>query len=235
MIRCYFGDDTQRARMEARAFFEQLRAESPSAHASYFDDTLFDLTGAVDAFTSESLFGGENILYFDGILDHPDGESFFRTVLRETDHQVIIREVAPGKDLKAFFERLGEVKEYPLAKKFESRIDSFGVVNALARKDKKASWVEFEKVRKAGSAMEEVHGTVFWGFKTMLITSILPKPAALRCGVKESSYRTYSTLAKNFTLHELKDKVTTLKEIYHKGHRGEGGLEELLEEFILNN
>ena len=221
--------------MEARAFFEQLRAESPSAHASYFDDTLFDLTAAVDAFTSESLFGGDNILYFDGILYNQDGESYHSTVLKETNHRVIIRELAPGKDLKAFFERLGEVKEYPHAKKFEPRIDSFGVVNALARKDKKASWVEFEKVRKAGSAMEEVHGTVFWGFKTMLITSILPKPAALRCGVKESSYRTYSTLAKNFTLHELKDKVTTLKEIYHKGHRGEGGLEELLEEFILNN
>lgn len=235
MIRCYFGDDTQRARMEARAFFEQLRAESPAAHASYFDDTLFNLTGAVDAFTSESLFGGENILYFDGILDHPDGESFFRTVLKETDHRVIIREAAPGKDLRAFFERLGEVKEYLLAKKFEARIDSFGVVNALARKDKKASWVEFEKVRKAGSAMEEVHGTLFWGFKTMLIVSMMPKPAALSCGVKEPSYRTYSIFAKNYSVQELKDKVAVLKDIYHKGHRGEGGLEEHLEEFILNN
>ena len=126
-------------------------------------------------------------------------------------------------------------KEYTPVKKFEKRVDSFAVVNALARRDKKASWVEFEKVRKLGSAMEEVHGTVFWGFKTMLLATLLDKQTAMRAGVKEPSYRTYSMLAKNYSAAELKDKMTNLKEIYHKGHRGEGGLEELLEEFILNN
>ncbi len=235
MIRSYVGEDTGRARKEARSYFELERAENPAAIAAYFDDALFDFSAAVDVFTSESLFGGENILYFDGILDHPDGEVFYRTILKETAHTVIIREASPSKDLLAFFQRLGELKEYSVLKKFEKRVDSFAIVNALARRDKKASWVEFEKVRKAGSAMEEVHGTVFWGFKTMLIASVMDKQAAIRSGVKEPSYRTYSVLAKNYSILELKDKMSSLKDIYHKGHRGEGALEELLEEFILSN
>lgn len=235
MIHCYFGEDTQQARREARAYFERLRAEYPIATTSYFDDTLFNLSHAIDAFTAENLFGGENILYFDGILDSPDGESFYRTILKETQHHVIIREMAINKDLRAFFERISEVKDFPLQKKFEKRIDSFPVTNALAVRDKKLSWVEFEKVRRAGIVMEEVHGTIFWGFKTMLIASILDKQGAIRAGVKESSYRSYSPLSKNYSIQELKDKLTILKEIYHKGHRGEGNIEELLEEFILNN
>lgn len=235
MIHCYFGDDTQQARKEARGFFERLRAEYPDATTSYFDDTLFSLPSAIDAFTSENLFGGENILYFDGILDHPDGESFYRTILKKTEHHIIVREMALTKDLQVFFERISEIKDFPLAKKFERRVDSFPVTNALAARDKKLSWVEFEKIRRAGLAMEEVHGTIFWGFKTMLIVSMLDKQSALRAGVKESSYRSYSSTAKNYTPNELKDKLTTLKDIYHKGHRGEGSIEELLEAFILSN
>ncbi len=234
MISCYFGEDSQSARREAREFFEQLRALSPAATAHYFDDVLFDIGSALDAFTAENLFGGENILYFDGILDHPDGESFYRTILKETSHSVIIREIAPSKDLKAFLERLGRAKEYPLAKKSERRIDSFPIVNALSRKDKKASWVEFERVRRAGISMEEVHGTIFWGVRTLLLVSMLDKQTALRVGVKEASYRSYFPLTKNFTVTELKDKLTTLKSIYHKGHRGEGVLEEMLEQYILS-
>ena len=138
MIRSYLGEDTQRARREARALFENLRAENPGSTAGYFDDTLFDITLAVDAFTAESLFGGENILYFDGILDHPDGELFYRTIMKETEHQVIIREVSPGKDLRVFFDRLGEVKDFSLVKKFEKRADNFAVVNALAATGRRA-------------------------------------------------------------------------------------------------
>ncbi len=235
MIQCFFGEDTRKSRSEARALFEQLRVEYPTAISAYFDDVLFNMSAATDSFTSENLFGGQNILYFDGILDSAEGESFYRTVLQKTDHHVIIREFSPTKDLLAFFERLGEVKNYPLPKLFERRIDSFPVANALGARDKKASWVEFEKVRRSGAAMEEIHGTLFWAYKTMFIVSVLDKKDSLRSGVKETSYRTYGAYARNYTASEIKDKLALLKDIYHKGHRGEGDFEDLLEDFILNN
>lgn len=235
MIHCFFGEDSQKARKEARVLFERLRSDNKSATASYFDDILFDMSAATDAFTSENLFGGQNILYFDGILEHTDGESFYRTILKKTEHDVVIREVSPSKDLSVFFERLGEVKLYPLMKRFEKRVDSFPVANALGARDKRASWVEFEKVRRSGTAMEEMHGTIFWAYKTMLIARLLDKKDALRGGVKETSYRTYSAHAQGYTIDELKDKITLLKDIYHKGHRGEGEMEDLLEQFILSN
>lgn len=235
MIHCFFGEDTQKARQAARELFEQLRNDNKSATASYFDDVLFDISAATDAFTSENLFGGQNILYFDGILEHADGETFYRTILQKTEHDVIIREVAPSKDLLAFFERLGVVKLFPLQKRFEKRVDSFPVANALGARDKRASWVEFEKVRRSGAAMEEIHGTIFWAYKTMLITRLLDKKDALRSGVKDTSYRTYNAHAQGYTIDELKDKILLLKDIYHKGHRGEGEIEDMLEQFILSN
>jgi hypothetical protein len=235
MIRFFLGEDTQESRKKGRALFERLREEHPSHNAAYFDDVFFDPTLATESFSGENLFGGQNILYFDGILDHPDGESFYRNVLRATDHEVIVRERAPNKDMITFFERLGETSHFPLTKVAEKRMTSFAIADALGSRDKRSSWVEFEKVRRAGIAMEEVHGTIAWGFKSMLCTLLMDKQSATRTGMKEYTYRTYSAYAKNYGLDELKDKLTELKEIYHKGHRGEGELEELLEHFILNN
>jgi DNA polymerase III delta subunit len=235
MIRFFIGDDTQKSRTAARTLFEKLRFEDSSATTGYFDDLLFDITLATEAFTAENLFGGGTILYFDGILEHSDGERFYKSILKETGHNVIVREMAPSKDLRAFFGRLGEVKEFTQAKVFERRVDSFAVANALGARDKKASWVEFEKVRKSGAAMEEVHGTIFWAFKTMLISSVLNKQEALRSGVKETSYRTYHAHSKNYSADEIRNKLAVLKDIYHKGHKGEGDMDELLEEFILHN
>jgi DNA polymerase III delta subunit len=235
MIRCFVGEDTVRARKDARSLFERLREEDPSAGAAYFDDLLFDPALAADALTAENLFGGKNILYFDGILEHPEGESFYRSVLRETTHEVIVREEEPTSDLLAFFERTGTVEHYPIAKQAERREDSFAVAAALGARDKKRSWVEFEKARKKGLAMEEIHGTIFWAYKTMLLTLLLDKSAAAKAGVKDHSYRTYHSYAKNYSVQEIKDKISVLKDIYHRGHRGEGDLEDSLENFILEN
>ncbi len=235
MIHFYLGSDTQYARMKAREYFEHIRNENPSSHVSYFDDILFDLRLATEAFNGESLFGGRNIMYFDGILEHSEGEVFYRTILKETDHDVIIREASLSKDLLGFFERLGEIKDFTIKKPVEKRMTSFAITDALGARDKKMSWVEFEKVRRDGGVMEEVHGTIFWGYKSMLMATLLNKQDALRGGMKEYTYRTYSDYAKNYKESELKDKIKELKEIYHKGHRGEGDMENMLELFILKN
>ena len=95
MIRIYLGEDTEKARRDARAAFEAARNEHVGGNTLYFDDILFDISQATEGFSAESLFGGQNIIYFDGILDHPDGEQFYRTILKETDHEVFVRERDP--------------------------------------------------------------------------------------------------------------------------------------------
>ena len=233
MIHVYVGEDTQKAREAARAFFMKAREDDPGSAVSRFDDISFDLTLATELLSAENLFGGGNVLYFDGILAHPDGEAFYRTILKADGHEVIIRETTPPKDLLAFFERIGEVKSFPLVTKSANRQDSFALADAMGRKDKKTAWVEFEKVRRSGAAMEEVHGTVFWAFKTMYLIATLAKPDVLAAGVKEFTYKNYAVSAKKYEIPELATKLSELKNMYHHAHRGEGDFEILMEQFIL--
>ncbi len=233
MIQVFTGEDTQKARKTARAAFGALCEENPGASIARFDDVSFDIALATDAFTSENLFGGGNILYFDGILDHPEGESFYRTTLKETEHLAIIRETALPKDLLAFFERIAEIKEFSLVKKVEKRENSFAIADAVGARDKKRAWVEFEKVRRRGAAMEEVHGTIFWAFKSMYIALTLSKEEALASGMKPFTYQNYYSFAKKYLTPELEERLGELKEMYHKAHRGEGDLDVALEQFLL--
>ncbi len=234
MIRSYVGDDTEKSRREARAAFELARNESTGGNTLYFDDLLFDLAQAIEGFSAESLFGGENILYFDGILEHPDGEQFYRTILKETDHKVFVREKDPSKDLTAFFTRLGEIKEYRIAKKIEKRENSFAIADAIGARNKKIAWVEYEKTRKRGVSIEEIHGTVFWAFKSMWIAGGLSPSDAQHAGMKDFTYRNYHQFAKKYLKQELASRLNELKEMYHKGHRGEVDMEHSMELFLLN-
>lgn len=233
MIHVFIGQDSQKAREDARALFVKTRENDIGAAVTRFDDISFDLTLATELLNAENLFGGGNILYFDGILDHIDGEAFYRTILKKDGHTVIIRETNPPKDLLAFFGRSGEVKAYPLMTNGEKRQDSFALSDALGRRDKKMAWVEFEKVRRRGAIMEEVHGTVYWAFKTMYLISVLAKPDAIATGMKEFTYKNYAVSAKKFTTVELVEKLRELKDMYHRAHRGEGDFEVMMEEFVL--
>lgn len=234
MISVFLGTDTMKSRIAAGNAFQRAQNEDTQALVTRFDDLSFDLALATERLNAESLFGGGNILYVEGILDHPDGETFYRTVLKETPHTVIIREMAPSKDLCAFFERIATVQVFEPVKKFEKRVDSFALADAMGARDKKRSWVEFEKVRRSGAVMEEVHGTVFWSWKSMYLCLMLPKEEVIKTGMKDFTYRNYSRFAQNYSTKELEDRLRELKEMYHRAHRGEGDFEVLLERFILN-
>ena len=234
MIRVYLGEDTEKARREARAAFETARNEHTGGNTLYFDDVLFDLAQAIEGFSAESLFGGENILYFDGILEHPDGEQFYRTILKETDHKVFVREKEPGKDLAAFFARLGEIIEYKIAKKIEKRENSFAIADAIGIRNKKVAWVEYQMTMKRGVSIEEIHGVVFWAFKSMWMADELSQSDAREAGMKDFTYRNYHQYSKKYLRQELAERLTELKEMYHKGHRGELNMEQRMELFLLN-
>lgn len=207
--------------------------QNPDALVTRFDDISFDPTLAGEALVSQNLFGGGNIVVFDGILDISEGENFYRTMLPGTQNTVFIREGEVGKEFLSEFKKMAEIMEFTPVKKFKKPENSFAIADAIGARDKKATWVEFEKVRRRGGAMEEVHGTIFWAFKSLYITATASKEDALLSGMKDYTYRTYLNFSKKYLVPELKTKLGELKEMYHLAHRGECDLEAELELFLL--
>ncbi len=233
MIRAYIGAETQKARKAMSAALSELLKTHPEALVTRFNDTSFDPQLAAEALASQNLFGDGNIVVFDGLLDVNEGEVFYKTMLSGSQNTVLLRENDVGKELLTVFQKIGEVEVYAPVKKIYKPENSFAIADAVGAKDKKAAWVEFEKVRRRGSAMEEVHGTIFWAFKSMYIAATASKEEALATGMKDYTYRTYLNFSRKYLSADLKEKLGELKEMYHRAHRGEGDLDISLELFLL--
>ena len=216
-----------------RQAIDDVLKQNPDALVAHFNDIAFDPTLAGEALVSQNLFGGGNIVVFDGILDVPEGENFYRTMLPGTQNTVFIREGEVNKEFLPEFKKMAEINEFVPVKKFKKPENSFAIADAIGARDKKATWVEFEKIRRRGGAMEEVHGTIFWAFKSLYIAATTPKEDALLSGMKEYTYNTYLNFSKRYLVPELRTKLGELKEMYHLAHRGECDLEAELELFLL--
>jgi len=215
------------------AALAELLQQNPDALVTHFNDLSFDPTLAGEALVSQNLFGSGNIVVFDGILDTPLGEDFYKTMLSGTQNTVLIRESEVSKEFLPEFKKMAEIMDFAPVKKFKKPENSFAIADAIGARDKKMTWVEFEKTRRRGAAMEEVHGTIFWAFKSLYIAATSSKEEALLSGMKDYTYRTYLNFSKKYLVPELKTKLGELKEMYHLAHRGECDLEAELELFLL--
>lgn len=233
MINAFIGTDTQKAREAMRAAVDRECAQSSDILVTRFTDVAFDAEVAGEALGAQNLFGGGNIVVFESLLDHPLGEEFYRTMLPKTQNTVFLRETEGNKEFLVFLSRIATVSEFVPVKKFKKPENSFAIADAIGARNKKTAWVEFEKVRRQGAAMEEVHGTIFWAVKSMYIVATQTKEEAMATGMKDYTYRTYLDFSKKYLVAELREKLGELKEMYHRAHRGEGELETGLELFLL--
>lgn len=235
-IRFFLGGDTVRARAAMRRALNAEQAKDPNALVAVFDDLSFDAMRIEEALGASSLFGGRNIVVIDGILGHVAGEEFYVTssALPRTSNAVFVREALPKKEVREHFTTLGTIEEFK-PREEHKKTNNFAVADALLAKDKRLAWAEYVELLRKGVAPEELHGTLFWAVKTILLCKTQTRDALLGTGMKEYTYRKYSSGANHFTLAELRRKLGDLKEMYHAAREESGDLGVLLEQFLLKS
>jgi hypothetical protein len=87
----------------------------------------------------------------------------------------------------------------------------FAVANALARRDKRALWVNYQSEIAGGAAPEAVHGVLFWGAKDLFMKS-----------------------RDKGTQERAQKLVAALAELPHEARRRGEDLEYALERFVLS-
>lgn len=234
MLLAFVGDDTLSARAALRSAVSRLQEEVPGANFVKFDDQNFSAEGALESFMEGNLFAPKNIIILDDILSHPEGEAFYMKQDLTSDHIVLVREVSPKKPLLAKLEKYGNISTFALPKKEKkSDFSAFALADAAMVRDRKTAWVEFEKSRRKGEAMEALHGMLFWAFKTLTAVATLPKADALASGIKANSYSSGLRGMEKYKPAEICSRLDELKDMYHRAHRGECDLEYSLEQFLL--
>jgi DNA polymerase III delta subunit len=234
MLYGFIGTDTQTARRELKELLLRLTGGDSSVNISRFDDQNFNTLQINEEIFGQNLFGGLNVIILDSLLDHPDGEGFYNEQSLDTNNIILIRETAPKKAILGKLEKTGEVKSFQAEKSLDAKkFGDFALANAVIARNKKAAWVEFEKSRRRGEAMEAIHGMLFWALKTMLSVATLPKDEVIASGVKSFTYTKVKTDINKYQSKEILTYIDHLKDVYHKAHRGECDMETSLEQFIL--
>jgi len=188
-----------------------------------------DAPGHVGA---SGLFSKKTALYLDRPMEDEKGAEMFLAhlgtfsnsdtpVIAITDVDAALKKKLPSE---ARIESFEEEQDEEIAP------NVFALADAFAKGDRKRSWVLYRRMIEYGAAPEEIHGTLSWQARALVLAS--KTDSATELGLKPFAYtKAKSALSKMKTPpEELSRELVTL---YHKSRMGEGSLEDLLETFLL--
>ena len=240
MIYLLHGEDTDKARAKAHELVDTLRAKKPDAsffriEASQQPIQLDELVG------SQGLFEKKYIVLFDRVFENKETKEQMlekRKELAESPHIFIFLE---GKIDKASLTKLekvaAKVQEFAAvsaAPKFGAagKFNIFAMSDALGTRDKKQLWFLYQKAVMNGLVAEEIHGTLFWAVKSMLLA--VNSKTAGESGLNPFVYQKSVGFARNFSQDELAKMSGALVRMYHDAHRGEVDFDGALERWVLS-
>ncbi len=236
MLYLIYGSDRDKARAKKDELLTVLRGKRPDAEVFILDTETFTMPKLESLYSSQGLFEQKHIVILDGLLSDKEAKQSVLGALSQT---------AGSSSAFLLLDGALDVKTVALIEKHATKTYSFGekkkaewgnnstflIADAYGEKDRKKVWVLFQKAIRAGSSAEEIHGTLFWQMKTIMLAK--KTKSAEEAGLKPFPYSKAVLFAKNFSEEEIEEILSRLVDMYH-GIRMEGGeLETELEKFLL--
>ncbi len=239
MLYLVSGTNFVKRREKLASLIEYVLSKKPGSTVKRVSPSRGEKTVALleELTLSQGLFEHRIIAVLEDFMtDEETRESIFSFLkqLQASDNIFIIYEGSlpdrVSKKISSVAEKVQEFKgeKSPSGKAF----NIFNLADALGRRDKKGAWVELLKAFSEGSLPEEVHGTLFWQVKSMLMVKEGGGNAEM-LGMKPFTYSKAKNFAKNYSLEELQDFSRSLVTLYHDSHRGLDSLELGLERLLL--
>ncbi|MDB9944447.1 hypothetical protein OAD26_00410 [bacterium] len=228
MLYVFLGNDTNKVRKEAHLFVQKEGGGSSETITTevFEDGILTDLAGG------SSLFGSTETI----VIDTPsEKEDVFDAVVKNSELLaespnlfVVIEKKLLAPEKKKLAKYAKELFEYSTEGK--TRFNTFGLSDALLRKDKKSLWILLQKAQEESVSAEEVLGTLYWQIKMLLLVGKTTSP--LEAGQKQFTYQKAQRALPNFKDGEVQILARNILELYHDAHLGKRdaylGLERLV-------
>ncbi|PIP86973.1 hypothetical protein COW81_02730 [Candidatus Campbellbacteria bacterium CG22_combo_CG10-13_8_21_14_all_36_13] len=236
MLYLLYGTDFKKTRKNLHTLTGALLKRKPDANVFTLNPENFSLGGLETYIEGQGLFSEKYIVVLDSCMEDKSAkETIIQKVkeIKESEHVfVIIEEKIDATTLKKL-EKYSEKSQIYEEKQNKKKDTSFFVIaDAFGSRDKKRLWVEYEKAIKKGASAEELHGIILWQIKSMIIArdSIDINDS----GLKPFIYNKAKGFLRNFKGDDLDNIYKQLVEVYHEARRGNGVLEERIEEVILS-
>lgn len=184
MLYVYYGTDTNTARAKVQATVAKMLAKHPDAlHFRVTPDTLAEHSFP-ELTQSQGLFKQEYIVVLDMVSEAPDGAqvlSEYVAACAESPHPFFVLEAKLTAPLKKKLEKhAAAMNEFADTKKqpAQAAFNTFSLTDALTARDRTALWALFREAHMRGVADEEIHGILFWMYKTLLLAASADTPEA---------------------------------------------------------
>lgn len=234
MLYVIYGSDTQKVKKKANQLVNSLLQKRPDASLFKVGKENWNKDFFNETIPAVSLFSPKNIVVMEYLLEDEEmGESVFQNVteMKNTEHICILIDGKLTKEeikkLEKGAEKMEEHNKESVAKK-EAPI-TFDLSAALMQKNYKKAFVIFQKLRGKELAAEEIHGVLWWQFKSLKI--VLESKSAKEADMSPFVYSNCKAVEGKWEKKELDAYITKLVGMYHKAHRGEidfmGDLERL--------
>lgn len=186
----------------------------------------------------QGLFEQKSVVVLDSLLENKEiKEAVLEKIpaLASSDNIFIINERILGKgDLAALGKKAGKTQGFLIKEKpAKPTFNIFSLADAVGGRDKKRAWATLLRAFERGMEPEEIHGTLFWAVKNMLLVKEAKQATAESTGLKPFVLMKARSFSENYSKDELRNFSSRLVALYHDSHRGLGDFSVGLEKLIL--
>ncbi|HEY4511553.1 MAG TPA: hypothetical protein VJH55_01800 [Candidatus Paceibacterota bacterium] len=231
------GSDTDKAIAKADDMVAALLKKKPDAAFFKMTDENWSEAALAEYMGGQGLFSQKYIVLLSGVFGNKEYKEVLvkkLKELKESENIFIMREGVVDKTSLTKIEKQAEkVQQFELKEESakEVKFNVFSLTDALGRRDRKSLWTLFLKAQKAGVEAENIHGTLFWQVKSLIVAR--ETKDAKQAGMHPFAFSKAQGFSKNFKKEELLKLSGDLVSIYHEAHRGMYDLNIALERFVL--
>lgn len=236
MLYLIHGTDWEKSRAKTHELIDALRKKKPDAELFRLDGENWSEAKLEELAGGIGLFERKFIVFADRLLG---GKESSETVLAKMPEIassenvfILLEDELKGETLKKAEKYAEKTQIFSVARKFAAdRFNIFNLADAFGRRDKQTLWVLYQKALRAGAAAEEIHGTLFWQIKSMIVAS--GSRTAAEAGLNPFVYKKAQGFLRHYKQDELKKFSSQMVSIYHDARRGGSELETALERLVL--
>lgn len=239
MLYVIYGTDTQKARKKLTDLLDAFQKKRQDAPLIRINQENWSEAALDEALSSAGLFAPKNVIVFDSLLTKADTAESLMSRLNEiaaSEHVcIIIEEKIKAPELKKLESKAEKVQETNFSKDASQDKKqfprTFAFADALAIRDKKKSWSIFQSLLADSLAAEEIHGVIWWQFKSIKLAAT--SKSAKEAGLNPFVYGKCQGFSRQWTPDDLDEYLLRLVSMYHNAHRGENDFMSELETLCL--
>ncbi len=225
MLYIIYGTDTNKVRAKLTSLTDVLQAKRPDAPVVRIKPENWNDSFLNETLSSNALFAPKSIIILDALISNAASADAIISSLDEiaaSEHIcIIVDEKIKAAELKKLEKKAEKVQEFNIEKDDSGKKQApqtFAFADAIASKDKKLAWRTFQRLVNEGVAAEEIHGVLWWQFKSMALAAQYKN--AKDAGLNPYVHSKCAVFNKKWE-EGLDTKLESLVKMYHEAHRGE--------------